>query len=56
MSIHHEFPFLYFIAFIAVLSVVEPVWKNLAARTRRKPHSRRFSRIRSFRVGTDLLK
>lgn len=56
MLIHHQFPFLYVVVLIAVLSAIDPVWKHLAARARRKPRTRRFPRVRTFRVGSDLLK
>ncbi len=51
------FVFLALVFFVYALFVVDQaVWNYLAARARRKSRSRCFSRVRTFRVGTDLLK
>ena len=50
-------PILLSIGFVCVLFDVEQVLlKYLALRARRTARSRRFPRVRTFRVGSDLLK
>ena len=50
-------PILLFIGFVCALFDVEQVLlKYLASKTRRTARTRRFPRVRTFRVGSDLLK